>query len=238
MAQIPSLTIPGTFVYHVVGHTPVPLAQGDLTVVVPSMSNPISVGQTPVLLLTVGGAAFQLYSSTVFGTLASDERVYLFQPDLGEGVSGYVLRLSASDKYAHAIPLPLRYVKIVLPDGVREPDSEFNALQERFEKILISRGLLKPGDGSNERSVTIHSVTATHVVGKTTVDLAHGDMTLSTTTPETNQRVKDPKAILILSVGDAAFPLHLSTIFGTVADDEHVYVFKPEIHDADTPQGG
>lgn len=129
-------------------------------------------------------------------------------------------------------------MKIVLPDGVLEPGSEFSALQERFEKILISRGLLKEGEGSNERSVTIHNVTATHVVGSTAVELARGDMTLSTTTPETNHRVHDPKAILILSIGEAAFPLHLGTIFGTVAGDEHVYVFKPEIHDANTPQGG
>lgn len=129
-------------------------------------------------------------------------------------------------------------MKLVLPDGVREPGSEFNALQERFEKILISRGLLKEGDGPAERSVTIPSVTATHVVGKTTVELARGDLVLSTTSPTTDSRVVDPKAILLLSVGQATFPLHLSTIFGTLADDDRVYMFKPEIQDATVPQGG
>lgn len=88
MAQLPTLTIPDTYAYHVVGHTPVPLAHGDLSVVLASMSNPIATEKTPVLMLTVGRAAFQLYSSTVFGTLASDERVYLFQPDVDEGISG------------------------------------------------------------------------------------------------------------------------------------------------------
>ena len=88
MANLPSLTIPDTYAYHVVGHTPVPLAHGDLTIVVPTMSNPFSTGKSPVLLLTVGRAAFQLYSTTVLGTLAADDRVYLFQPELGDGVSG------------------------------------------------------------------------------------------------------------------------------------------------------
>lgn len=92
MSLKPFLTIPGTSAYHVVGNASVDLAHGDLTVVIPSMTNSIASGKTPVLLLAVGQAAFQLYGSTVLGTLAGDDRVYLFQPDLGEGVSGCVDR--------------------------------------------------------------------------------------------------------------------------------------------------
>lgn len=83
-----TLTIPGTVAYHVVGDTAVELAQGDLTVIVPSSSTETATEKKPVLTITVAHAAFQVYSNTTFGTVAGDERVYVFQPDLGKGISG------------------------------------------------------------------------------------------------------------------------------------------------------
>ncbi|KAI0688601.1 hypothetical protein BC835DRAFT_1419040 [Cytidiella melzeri] len=212
-----TITIPKTFAYHVVGETTVELAQGDLTVAAPSSSATSSHGKTPVLTLTVAHAAFPIYSDTVFGTVAGDERVYVFQPDLGEGVLGYA--------------------KLVLPEGVSEPNSEFSILQEQFEKILISHGLLDEGENPPPQgSVTIPSVSATHVLGKTTVDLTKGDLTLVTVAPY--QPEHHPNTILVLTVGGAAFPLRPTTTFGTVADDERVYIFTPEIQDASLPAGG
>lgn len=88
-----TLTIPGTVAYHVVGETSVELAQGDLTVIA-SSSNSHAIPKSPVLVLTVAQAAFQIYEDTIFGTVEGDDRVYVFKPSLGEGVSGYVITLS------------------------------------------------------------------------------------------------------------------------------------------------
>lgn len=129
-----------------------------------------------------------------------------------------------------------RYVKLVLPEGVSEAGSEFNALQERFEKILINRGLLSEGEGPpTQGPVTIPFATASHVLGETTVELAKGDLVLSTVAPSQS---KDPKSVLLLTVGASAFQLRPTTTFGTVADNEMVYIFTPEIHDGDLPTGG
>ncbi len=38
-----------------------------------------------------------------------------------------------------------RYVKITLPEGVTDEGSMLSALQEQFEQILVSHGLLKEG---------------------------------------------------------------------------------------------
>ena len=121
------------------------------------------------------------------------------------------------------------YVRIALPDGVRDSGSEFQQLQAQFEKILIDHGLLKPGDGPNERSVTIPSVSVFHVLGEETAELAHGDLTLSTVNTSDEKPNTDPEAVLTLTVGDAAFPLHRTTVFGTLAENERTYAFKPEI---------
>ena len=83
-----TLTIPGTSAYHVVGEISTELAHGDLTVIVSTASLPDTAGRHPILVLTVAQAAFQIYEDTVFGTVDGDERVYVFKPDLGEGVSG------------------------------------------------------------------------------------------------------------------------------------------------------
>lgn len=126
----------------------------------------------------------------------------------------------------------LRYVRIALPDGVREPGSEFQSLQTQFEKLLIDHGLLKPGEGPNERSVTIPSASVTHVLGDTTVELARGDLTLTTVNTSSEKPDADPQAVLALTVGDATFPLHRTTLFGTLTENQHTYAFKPEIADA------
>jgi hypothetical protein len=128
-------------------------------------------------------------------------------------------------------------VKLVLPEGVTEPNSEFNALQERFEKILINRGLLNEGENMppDEGSVTIPFVTAVHVLGETAVELAKGDMALTTVS---RPKPDDSKSILVLTVATMAFPLYATTTFGTVANDELVYVFQPEIEDDTLPDGG
>lgn len=123
----------------------------------------------------------------------------------------------------------LRYVRITLPDGVKEKGSEFQALQARFESILIDHGLLTPGEGPNERSVTIPNSTVTHVLGDTSVDIARGNLTLSTVSVTDEKSGDDKRTVLTLTVGNAAFPLHRTTLFGTLAENERTYAFKPEI---------
>ncbi|TCD63799.1 hypothetical protein EIP91_004950 [Steccherinum ochraceum] len=130
-SQPAAVTIPGVTAIHVVGKSEVELGSGDLTLI--ALSPPPHKGSTsptsddgtnPVLALAIGKAAFPLFKSTDFGTLAGDERVYLFSPQVGEKVG---------------------YVKVTLPEGVKEEGSEFASLQEQFEKILIDYGLLKDG---------------------------------------------------------------------------------------------
>lgn len=91
----PLVTVPGTTATHVLGGSSVDLANGDLTLVsTPTIRSATSESEAPnkkpLLTLTVGKAAFPLYKDTVFGTVEGDERVYIFQPDLGEDVKGYV----------------------------------------------------------------------------------------------------------------------------------------------------
>ena len=91
----PLVTIPGVTATHVLGGSSVELADGDLSLVsTPSLRSPTTetAGKKPLLTLTVGKAAFPLYSDTIFGTVEGDERVYIFQPELGADVKGYVQR--------------------------------------------------------------------------------------------------------------------------------------------------
>ena len=93
-SKAPAVSIPGVTAVHVVGKSEVELGRGDLTLILtqPPVSSPSSStsisgkDQMPVLALTVGKAAFQLYKTTDFGTVAGDERVYLFSPQVGEKV--------------------------------------------------------------------------------------------------------------------------------------------------------
>ena len=45
------------------------------------------------------------------------------------------------------------YVKVSLPEGVTQEGSEFWSLQEQFEKVLISQGLLQVKVGGDENQV-------------------------------------------------------------------------------------
>ena len=92
----PLVTVPGCTATHVFGSTSVELAEGDLALVsTPSIrsSTTEDPNKKPLLTLTVGKAAFPLYKDTVFGTVEGDERVYIFQPDLGEDIKGYACAL-------------------------------------------------------------------------------------------------------------------------------------------------
>ena len=104
----PAITLPSTQATHVVGETSMPLAEGDLCLYITPPAkdvNPSHEGlveeeestvdhfgggvgneqaDEQILTLTVGKAAFPLFRSTMFGTMDGDERVYLFQPKLGE----------------------------------------------------------------------------------------------------------------------------------------------------------
>lgn len=45
-----------------------------------------------------------------------------------------------------------RYVKLRLPEGVNTEGSEFRSLQERFEGVLIDKGLLQAKVGGEQQS--------------------------------------------------------------------------------------
>lgn len=89
---------------------------------------------------------------------------------------------------------------------------------------------------SPEILVSIPGCVAIHVLGETTVELAHGDLALMLTKASDVSAPAAPSAssanqhpLLTLAVGTAAFPLFKTTTFGTMKDDERVYVFTPEI---------
>lgn len=93
----PLVTIPGCSAKHILGSSSVELADGDLTLVSthsevhPSTNTTETQSKKLLLTLTVDKAAFPLYSDTVFGTVEGDERVYIFQPELGPDVKGYAV---------------------------------------------------------------------------------------------------------------------------------------------------
>ncbi|KAH8105216.1 hypothetical protein BXZ70DRAFT_1004736 [Cristinia sonorae] len=159
-SQTLALTIPNVTATHVVAKSEVELGKGDLTLITaqppPTQPHAVEIDESaPVLALTVGKAAFQLFKSTDFGTLAGDDRVYVFSPQVGEKVG---------------------YVKITLPFGVKEEGSELAKLQEQFEKILVDFGLLKDGvaaTGDNiGRTVQEHAGNAARMIrGGTTAYL-------------------------------------------------------------------
>ncbi|GJE99673.1 hypothetical protein PsYK624_159440 [Phanerochaete sordida] len=205
----PLVTIPGCTATHVLGTTSTEIGNGDLTLVPPPRGSTASDAKRHVLTLTVGKAAFPLHSSTDFGTVAGDERIYVFKPDLGADIQGYV--------------------RLTLPDGVRQSHSGFQMLQAQFETILINHELLRPAERPNERSVTIPNVAVIHVVGNTSTQLASGELTLMTVSALDTQPENDSHAVLTLTIGNAVFPLHKTTVFGTLAESDRTYVFNPEI---------
>ncbi len=84
-----NITIPGTSATHIIGETSVDLANGDLQLVLAPPSESYKTGKRPVLTLSVDKVAFPLYETTAFGTVDGDERVYVFQPELGADIKGY-----------------------------------------------------------------------------------------------------------------------------------------------------
>ncbi len=83
----PLITIPGALAAQVLGEETTVLSEGTLSLILMPKSDH---SNDPVLTLTVGKAAFPLYKSTVFGTLADDSRTYVFTPEV-EGVNkGYI----------------------------------------------------------------------------------------------------------------------------------------------------
>ncbi|TFK85394.1 hypothetical protein K466DRAFT_494844, partial [Polyporus arcularius HHB13444] len=194
VSSVTLITIPGVTAHHVLGDARVELGAGELNIV------PASSGQD--LTLTVGSAGFALHKDTPFGTLEGDSRAYVFSPEI-EGVNG-------------------GFVKITLPEGVTEDGSRLSALQTKFEEVLISHGLLQPGDeGAAERVkhamhlesgdqplITIPGVLAAQVLGEETTVLSEG--TLSLILMPKSDHTNEP--VLTLTVGKAAFPLFIAIV--------------------------
>lgn len=84
----PLVTIPGCVATHILDTNMAELGSGDLTLVAPPNTSGDVGMRRPVLTLTLGNAALPLYSSTEFGTVAGDERLYVFRPELGEDIKG------------------------------------------------------------------------------------------------------------------------------------------------------
>ena len=82
------LTIPYTVAMHVLGDSEVQFAEGDLNLYLHSShEGPVDLGQKdklPIITLSIGKAAFPLFRSTLFGTLADDETAYVFSPPIME----------------------------------------------------------------------------------------------------------------------------------------------------------
>lgn len=83
-----TLTIPSTVVKHVLGDSDIHLADGDLNIYLHSSPeatvDPEQRDKLPIMTLSVGKAAFPLFRSTLFGTLADDETAYVFSPPIIE----------------------------------------------------------------------------------------------------------------------------------------------------------
>lgn len=92
-SRVPLVTIQGTIATHVLGTSSANIGDGDLTLVAATAGDAEPATKKAVLTLTIGNAAFPLYDTTTFGTVAGDERVYVFRPELGEDIKGGVKRL-------------------------------------------------------------------------------------------------------------------------------------------------
>ncbi|KAL1943550.1 hypothetical protein VTO73DRAFT_3995 [Trametes versicolor] len=117
------VTIPGAVAAQVLGQETTILSEGALSLAVIPRTDGESV--EPLLTLAVGKAAFPLFKTTTFGTLADDSRTYLFTP-----------QVEGADK---------GLVAIVLPESIEQPGNDLAELQNDFELALIEYGLLKDG---------------------------------------------------------------------------------------------
>ncbi|OJT03973.1 hypothetical protein TRAPUB_5302 [Trametes pubescens] len=118
------VTIPGAVAAQVLGQETTVLSEGTLSLAVISQRTQ-GENVEPLLTLTVGKAAFPLFKTTAFGTLADDSRTYLFTP-----------QVEGADK---------GLVAIVLPESIEQPGADLAELQNDFELALIEYGLLKDG---------------------------------------------------------------------------------------------
>ncbi len=75
------VTIPGAVAAQVLGQETAVLSEGTLSLAVISQRTQ-GENVEPLLTLTVGKAAFPLFKTTAFGTLADDSRTYLFTPQV------------------------------------------------------------------------------------------------------------------------------------------------------------
>ncbi|THH32717.1 hypothetical protein EUX98_g1458 [Antrodiella citrinella] len=203
-----NITIPGVVATHVVAKSEVELGNGDLTLIVAApQASGATVETTPILTLTVGKAAFPLFNNTDFGTVAGDERLYVFSPQVGEKVG---------------------YVKLTLPEGVKDEGSEFAQLQEQFEKVLVDHGLLKDGiaaTGDNVgRSVQETAGSAARKIrGGTAEYLAdHPPTTDPATFTQTTHNVTSSSASATDSIYTVA--TKLGTVVGNVASSAGAWV--------------
>ncbi|KAJ8454434.1 hypothetical protein ONZ51_g13026 [Trametes cubensis] len=213
------ITIPGASAHHILGDTDVTLGAGDLNIV-PAES------EGNRLMLTIGSAAFVLEEETEFGTIEDDPCAYVFKPKI-EGVSG-------------------GYVKLSLPEGVKEDGSQLSELQTKFEEILVEHGLLQPAEEASARSrikaaiasssnpdslVSIPGAVVAQILGEEKTILSEGRLSLDVIPqPATDDAVQP---LLTLTVGHATFPLYKTTVFGTLADDSRTYLFQPEVQGVD-----
>lgn len=101
------------------GKTDIPMADGPLALFASKETD-------SQLKLVCGTAAFALDKSHPFYTHSESQRIYVFSPFLPEG--------DAAAK---------TYVKVLLPEGVIEQNSEAMKQRDAFEGILIERGFLK-----------------------------------------------------------------------------------------------
>ncbi|OCH85848.1 hypothetical protein OBBRIDRAFT_739112 [Obba rivulosa] len=147
--------IPDAIAAHVLGQSSVVLGEGTLAIVSTQSSSLAAPAQggfedTPILTLTVGSAAFPLFRTSTFGTLANgDYRTYVFTPEIGSEKGGYVCCIHYRMATAHTSVGYTSYVQITLPQGVEEAESMLSQLQTRFEQVLVDYGLLKEGVEAN-----------------------------------------------------------------------------------------
>ena len=231
-----SVSIPDCSATHIIGDTALDIGHGDLVLAAASPRK--ETGPGPVLMLSIGKAAFPLYQNTVFGTVSGDERVYVFKPDLGtNSVTGYVF-IHQTLSYC---PLMLRdrFIRMTLPDGIKQEDSELRRRQKQFEEILVANDLLKAGEDAPAQaaqSVTIPAVSAFHVMDGKSIEIARGTLILARASRDVlSPSEGNADVVLTLSVGGRVFILRRTTLFGTLADDERSYVFQPE--EKNLPEG-
>ena len=113
--------IPGCTAHHLLGDEQLHLASAAEL----SLINVKGSTETPPLTLTLGESiAFPLDQETVIGTQSGNGQVYLLRPHL------------------HDVQGPQGWIKIELPAGVEDADSDLGRLRDQWEDILVNHGFL------------------------------------------------------------------------------------------------